>query len=64
MTIVQVKVPRHRKPSLDRLIRQAEKAGKQVSSITTAEGVTLRFDKPNSMTNLWDKATDALMRKQ
>jgi hypothetical protein len=35
---------RRRKLRVDALIRQAEKAGKVVTSITTPDGVTLRFD--------------------
>ena len=35
-----------RKPSLRALIMQAEKAGKNVKEITTADGVTLRFEEP------------------
>lgn len=37
---------RQRKPSLRTLIAQAEKAGKPVTSVTTPEGITLRFDQP------------------
>jgi hypothetical protein len=37
---------RRRKLRVDALIRQAEKAGKVVTSITTPDGVTLRFDEP------------------
>jgi hypothetical protein len=39
---------RKRKPSLRALIAQAEKAGKPVTSVTTPEGITLRFDQPES----------------
>ena len=35
-----------RKPSLRALIMQAEKAGKNVASITTPDGVMLRFGEP------------------
>jgi len=34
---------RERKPSVATLIKRAEKAGKTVTAITTAEGVTLTF---------------------
>jgi hypothetical protein len=37
---------RQRKPSIRTLIKQAEKSGKPVTSVTTPEGVTLRFDQP------------------
>ena len=37
-----------RKPSLRALIEQAEKAGKNVASITTPDGVTLRFGESQS----------------
>jgi len=48
---------RRRKPRVDALIRQAEKAGKVVTSITTADGVTLRFDetKQDTANNSWDE---------
>ena len=39
---------RQRKPSLRTLIAQAEKSGKPVSSVTTSDGVTLRFGEPES----------------
>jgi hypothetical protein len=45
-----------RKPSLSRMIKQAEKAaGKRVTSITTPDGATLRFDEPEptAATNPW-----------
>ena len=44
-----------RKPSLRALIMQAEKAGKNVASITTPDGVTLRFgeSQPPEVTNPW-----------
>lgn len=34
---------RWRKPRIDKLIAQAERAGKNVTSITTPEGITLNF---------------------
>jgi hypothetical protein len=37
---------RRRKPSVRTLIKQAEKSGKPVSSVTTPEGVTLQFGAP------------------
>jgi hypothetical protein len=44
-----------RKPSLRTLIVQAEKAGKNVASITTPDGVTLRFGEcePTEPSNPW-----------
>jgi hypothetical protein len=56
--------PRKRKQSIDRLIKQAERSGKRVTSITTADGATLRFDEPKpepklepstSPNNPWDE---------
>jgi hypothetical protein len=49
---------RKRKPSIDRLIRQAERSGKKVTSITTADGATtLTFSEPTPDTgNEWDEA--------
>jgi len=46
---------RQRKPSLGKLIAQAEKSGKPVSSITTPDGVTLQFGEPEptEATNPW-----------
>jgi len=38
-----VRKRRERKPSVATLIKRAEKAGKTVTAITTAEGVTLTF---------------------
>jgi hypothetical protein len=48
---------RRRKLRVDALIRQAEKAGKVVTSITTPDGVTLRFDesKQDNSNNSWDE---------
>jgi hypothetical protein len=40
--------PRPRKPSLRKLIAQAEKAGKTVSGLTTPDGHTLTFGEPQS----------------
>ena len=44
-----------RKPTIGTLIKQAEKAGRTVTSITTSEGVTLRFGEPNptEVANPW-----------
>lgn len=46
---------RQRKPSIHTLIRQAEKAGKPVSSVTTPDGITLRFgeSEPTEAVNPW-----------
>jgi hypothetical protein len=48
---------RQRKPSIRTLIKQAEKAGKPVSSVTTPDGVTLHFGKTGQATDLnpWDE---------
>jgi hypothetical protein len=54
---------RQRKPSIRTLIQQAEKAGKPVTSVTTPDGITLRFDQPEpaEASNPWlaelDKVT-------
>jgi hypothetical protein len=39
---------RRRKPGMRRLIAQAEKAGKTVTSVTTPDGHTLTFGEPQS----------------
>jgi hypothetical protein len=55
--------PRKRKPSIARTIKQAERSGKKVTSITTPDGATLRFNEPEptEATNPWlaklEKAT-------
>jgi hypothetical protein len=48
---------RRRSTRVDTLIRQAEKAGKVVTSITTPDGVTLRFSESDrgSSNNSWDE---------
>jgi hypothetical protein len=48
-----------RKPRIDAMIRQAERTGKQVTSITTADGITLTFGQPESNTtmNPWDEVS-------
>jgi uncharacterized membrane protein len=54
---------RQRKPKMGALIAQAERAGKTVSAVTTAEGVTLTFGdaQPTEASNPWladlDKVT-------
>jgi hypothetical protein len=56
---------RPRKPRLDRMIAQAEKAsGKRLTSITTADGTTLHFGEPEptEATNPW--LADLEKRKQ
>jgi hypothetical protein len=56
---------RQRRPRLDRMIAQAEKAtGKSVASITTADGVTLTFGEgaPAASNNPW--LADLEKRKQ
>jgi hypothetical protein len=53
----EAKPRRHRKPSLARTIKSAEKSGKAVTSITTADGITLHFGSDgNAATNEWDEA--------
>ena len=49
--------PRRRKPSVKTLIKQAEKTGKVVTSVTTSDGVTLRFgeSEQDQPTNSWDE---------
>jgi hypothetical protein len=44
-----------RRPRVDRLIAQAEKAGKSVASITTPDGITVTFgeSKPTEASNPW-----------
>ena len=45
---------RERKPSVGTLIKQAEKAGKTVTSVTV-DGVTLMFDQPSpAKHSSWD----------
>jgi hypothetical protein len=44
-----------RRPSISKMIAQAEKAGKPVTSITTPDGMTLRFGEPEpgALENPW-----------
>jgi hypothetical protein len=46
-----------RKPSVRKLIKQAEESGKQVTSVTTPDGVTLKFGEREAGTtdNPWDE---------
>jgi hypothetical protein len=47
---------RQRKPSLKRQIKAVEKAGKHVTSVTTADGTTLHFGPDGSVaSNEWDE---------
>jgi hypothetical protein len=51
---------RQHKPSIAKQIKQAEKSGKPVTSITTPDGVTLHFGKSesseaNNDSNEWDR---------
>jgi hypothetical protein len=39
---------RQRKPSVGKMIAQAEKTGRNVTSITTPEGYTIRFGEPTT----------------
>ena len=55
---------RQRKPNISAMIRQAEKAGKEVSSVT-ADGVTLQFGRPdatNDTSSPWDSVYEAPKR--
>lgn len=48
---------RERKPSVASLIKRAERHGKTVTAITTADGVTLQFgEQLNSEPNPWERA--------
>jgi hypothetical protein len=53
---------RKRTPSVATLIKQAEKSGRTVSSITTADGTTLRFGEPEQ--NHQTSELDAWMAKR
>jgi hypothetical protein len=46
---------RVRKPSIAKLVERAEETGRRVTSITTPEGTTIRFDEPtpSDATNPW-----------
>jgi hypothetical protein len=57
---------RQRKPSIKRMIAAAERAGKKVTSITTPDGVTLRFDEsePTKASNPWLAGIDDKVTKQ
>jgi hypothetical protein len=47
-------IHRTRKPSLAKLVKQAERGGRKVSSVTTESGVTIRFaEEPADETNPW-----------
>jgi hypothetical protein len=49
------KLRKPRRPSISKMIAQAEKAGKPVTSITTPDGMTLRFGEPEpgALENPW-----------
>jgi hypothetical protein len=48
------RVRKPRRPSIGRMIAQAEKAGKNVASITTPDGTTLTFGQaPSEAANPW-----------
>src|SRR5262249_55829224 len=58
---------RTRKPSIATLVKRAEKTGRPVTSVTTLDGITIRFDesKPTDAdTNPWDVAAAALRLKR
>ena len=52
---------RERKPSVATLIKRAEKAGKTVTAITTAEGVTLTFGETVSGNGATDNPWDEVL---
>jgi hypothetical protein len=53
----QPRAPRRpRKPSIDKLIAAAEQSGRTVTSVTTPDGHTIRFDEPTEATNPFDSA--------
>jgi hypothetical protein len=53
--IAKAAPPRRRKPSIAELVQRAERAGKGVTSIVTADGTTINFDepKPSDASNPW-----------
>jgi hypothetical protein len=57
---------RQRKPSIKRMIAAAEQGGKTVTSITTPDGVTLRFgeSEPTEANNPWLVGIDDKVTKQ
>ena len=57
---------RQRKPSIKKMIAAAERAGKKVTSITTPDGVTLRFgeSEPTEANNPWLVGIDDKVTKQ
>jgi hypothetical protein len=48
---------RQRKTSIRKIIADAERTGKNVTSVTTPDGTTLRFGEPGAVTsaNPWDE---------
>ena len=62
----QPKPRRQRKPSIKRMIAAAERSGKTVTSITTPDGVTLRFgeSEPTEASNPWLVGIDDKVTKQ
>ena len=59
-------VRRQRRPSIKRMIAAAERSGKTVTSITTPDGVTLRFgeSEPTEANNPWLVGIDDKVTKQ
>ena len=57
---------RQRRPSIKRMIAAAERSGKTVTSITTPDGVTLRFgeSEPTEANNPWLVGIDDKVTKQ
>jgi hypothetical protein len=62
----QPKRHRQRRPSIKRMIVAAERSGKTVTSITTPDGVTLRFGEgePTEANNPWLAGIDDKVTKQ
>jgi hypothetical protein len=61
-----VRSRRQRRPSIKRMIVAAERSGKTVTSITTPDGVTLRFGEgePTEANNPWLAGIDDKVTKQ
>jgi hypothetical protein len=57
---------RQRKPSIKKMIAAAERSGKTVTSLTTPDGVTLRFGEsdPTEANNPWLVGIDDKVTKQ
>ena len=51
------KLRKPHRPSISKMIEQAEKAGKTVTSITTPDGTKLDFGEADRATNSWDRVS-------